>query len=258
MRWRRPRRRGLPVDPPLLGRLQPGTSWLHRAGAGAKLVALAGAGLGAGLLRWAMPPVPGALALVGLCAVVGALALSAGLRVRYLIAQLRSLAWVLVALGAFQLWAQGPARAAAVLAALVACLWAAAAVTATTPVPLLLDALAAAARPLRRLGVPPEQVALTFTVAVAAVPVVGRLLGQAREAAAARGLQRDPRAVLVPAVVRTVAHAEAVAEALAARGLEHGADEAREDEAPAEERGREPGPSAAADGPGWRVLRSRR
>ncbi|MCI3921662.1 hypothetical protein MO973_15625, partial [Paenibacillus sp. TRM 82003] len=225
MRWRRPRRRGLPVDPPLLGRLQPGTSWLHRAPAGLKLTALAVVGLGTGLARWLLPPVPAAVALVALGTAVAAVALSAGLAVRYLAGQVRSLAWVLVALGAFQLWAQGPARAGAVLAGLLACLWAAGAVSATTPVPVLLDAIAAAARPLRRVGVHPEQVALTFTVAVAAVPVVAGLLTRAREAAAARGVQRSPGAVLVPVVVRTVAHAEAVAEALAARGLEHGEDD---------------------------------
>ncbi|WP_432487650.1 CbiQ family ECF transporter T component [Kineococcus sp. SYSU DK018] len=229
MRWSH-RRRGLATAAPLLGRLQPGTSWLHRAGAGAKLLALVGVGLATGLTRWLLAPVPAALVLAGVCAVVAGAALSAGLRPSYLAGQLRSLVWVLVALGAFQVWSQGPARAAAVLAGLVGCLWAAAAVTATTPVPVLLDAVAQAARPLRRVGVHPEQVALTFTVAVAGVPVVAGLLADARDAAAARGLQRDPRAVLVPAVVRTVAHAEAVSEALAARGLEHGPGEDPEQE----------------------------
>ncbi|WP_432500900.1 CbiQ family ECF transporter T component [Kineococcus arenarius] len=263
VRWRVRRHRGLVVDAPLLGRLQPGSSWLHRAGAGAKLVGVVAVGVATGLARWLLAPAPAALVLAGLAALLAGLALSAGLRPRYLAGQVRSLAWVLLALGVFQVWSNGPATAAAVLAGLVGCLWAAAALTATTPVPVLLDALARAARPLRRVGVDPEHVALTFSVALAGVPVVARLLAEAREAAAARGLRGDPRAVLVPAVVRTVAHAEAVAEALAARGLEHGPDdggaEAPGGEAPGDAGpGREPGPSAAADGPGSGVLRFRR
>ncbi|WP_432498123.1 CbiQ family ECF transporter T component [Kineococcus auxinigenes] len=254
MRWRGRRRRGLATAAPLLGHLQPGSSRLHRTGAGAKLVGVVAVGAVTGLARWLLAPAPAALVLVALAVLVAALALGAGLRPRYLAGQVRSLAWVLLALGVFQVWSNGAASAVAVLAGLVGCLWAAAVLTATTPVPVLLDALARAARPLRRVGVDPEHVALTFSVAVAGVPVVARLLAQAREAAAARGLRGDPRVVLVPAVVRTVAHAEAVAEALAARGLEHGEDEALEREGPR----REPGPSATADGPGSGVVRPRR
>ena len=54
-------------------------------------------------------------------------------------------------------------------------------------------------------------------VETAAVLVQAAL--ESRDAARARGLERSPRAVVVPAAVRMVGHARATGEALAARGL---------------------------------------
>jgi len=211
--------RGLDAGAPLLGRHRPGTSPLHRAGPGAKLAGLAAVGLAAGLAR-AQAPAAGALALLAvLLLAVAAAALAAGLGVGYLAGQLRRLTAVLLLLGAVQWLTRGPLVAAAVLAALVTCVWAAATVTGTTPVPVLLDAVVRALRPLRRLGVDPDRVGLALLLAVTSIPVVAGLLRDSQAAAAARGLPRDARAVLVPTVLRTVAHAHAVSEALAARGL---------------------------------------
>ncbi|WP_166609571.1 CbiQ family ECF transporter T component [Kineococcus siccus] len=195
----RGRPRGLDASAPLLGR-QPdqGQTGLARAGA----------------------PGAGSLAALAVLLVGGALlAVAAGLGVRYLAGQLRRLWVVLLLLAAVQLLSRGPLQAAAVVAALVACVWAAALVTGTTPVPVLLDAVVRGLRPLRRVGVDPDRVGLALLLAVTSIPVVAGLLDDSRAAAAARGLGRDPRAVLVPTVLRTVAHAHAVSEALAARGL---------------------------------------
>ncbi|WP_208971156.1 CbiQ family ECF transporter T component [Kineococcus rubinsiae] len=212
-------RRGLDADAPLLGRHHRGTSALHRARPGAKLAGLALVGLAAGLAR-AQAPAPAALGVLGLlCAGVAAVALAAGLGAAYLAGQLRRLWVVLVLLAAVQWATAGPLDAVAVVAALVGCVWAAATVTGTTPVPVLLDAVVSALRPLRRVGVDPDRIGLALLLAVTSIPVVAGLLVDSRAAAAARGLPRDPRAVLVPTVLRTVAHAHAVSEALAARGL---------------------------------------
>ena len=51
------------------------------------------------------------------------------------------------------------------------------------------------------------------------VPVLVHVVGEARYAARARGLDRSPRAVVVPAAVRMVGHARTTGDALAARGL---------------------------------------
>ncbi|PRY14677.1 energy-coupling factor transporter transmembrane component T [Kineococcus rhizosphaerae] len=213
-------RKGLGGPPPLLGLAEPGDSVLHRARAGAKLLGLVGVGTAVGVVRGVWP---GPVAAVGLALLLLALAgLARGCRLRrgLLRAQVRRTWWVLLALAAVQWWSAGPWLAATVVAGLLGCLWAATLVTATTPVPALLDTVVRALRPLRRFGVDPERVGFAFTLTLTSIPVVSRLLAESREAAAARGLSGDPRALLVPTVVRAVAHAEQLGEALAARGLD--------------------------------------
>jgi biotin transport system permease protein len=213
-------RRGLSAPPPLLGLAEPGTSWLHRARPGVKLLALALVGTAVGVVRAFVPAVPAGLGLTATCGVLALAARSAGLRAGLLRAQVRRTWWILLALVVVQTWTNGPWAAVTVVAGLLACLWAATLLTASTPVPALLDAVVRALNPLRRLGVRPERVALAFTLTLTSIGVVGRFLAESREAAAARGLSGDPRALLVPTVVRTVAHAEQLGEALAARGLD--------------------------------------
>jgi biotin transport system permease protein len=69
------------------------------------------------------------------------------------------------------------------------------------------------------VGLPPETVALAVGLFLRTVPVVVRVVGESRDAARARGRERDPRATVVPAAVRMVAHARTTGDALAARGL---------------------------------------
>ena len=213
-------RRGLGGPPPLLGITEPGTSWLHRTRAGTKLAALAALGTLVGVLRLGVADAPAAVALLALAALVALLARLAHLSRGLLAAQVRRAGWLLLALAVVQVWTAGPVRALGSVTGLLVCLWAATLVSATTPVPAVLAAVVVAARPLRRVGIDPDRLALGLTLTLTSIPVVGRLLAESREAAAARGLGGDPRALLVPTVVRTVAHAEALGEALAARGLD--------------------------------------
>jgi biotin transport system permease protein len=83
----------------------------------------------------------------------------------------------------------------------------------------MLDAVARAARPLRRVGVAPETVALAVGLMLRAVPALAATASDVRDAARARGLERSPRALLVPAAVRAVGRARLTGDALAARGL---------------------------------------
>jgi biotin transport system permease protein len=96
---------------------------------------------------------------------------------------------------------------------------AAGAVTATTPADRMLDLLDRALRPLRVVGVRPDVVALAVALMLRTVPALLTTAHEVRDAARARGLDRSPRALLVPAAVRTVARARATGEALAARGI---------------------------------------
>ena len=72
----------------------------------------------------------------------------------------------------------------------------------------------------RSLGVDAERVALVLALAVRAVPVVTGLAAEVRDAQRARGLGASPRAYAVPLVVRSLRHADALGEALVARGLD--------------------------------------
>ena len=84
----------------------------------------------------------------------------------------------------------------------------------------MLDGVQRLAQPLRHVGVSPERVALTVSLTLRSIPVVGQLLQQTLDARRARGLDRSVRAVATPLVIRTVRHAERVGDALAARGVD--------------------------------------
>jgi biotin transport system permease protein len=75
-------------------------------------------------------------------------------------------------------------------------------------------------RPLRRVGVQPERVSLLLALTIRAVPVLVGTLSDVRDARRARGLERSPRALLVPVVLRTMRHADRLGEALVARGVD--------------------------------------
>ena len=81
--------------------------------------------------------------------------------------------------------------------------------TLTTPGPQLLDALVAAARPLRRVGVDPEALALAVALMVRSVPYLLGSFADVRAAAKARGLERNLHALVTPVVVGAVAYGQA-------------------------------------------------
>jgi biotin transport system permease protein len=191
----------------------PGQSPLHRCPAGVKLAALALGSLGLVVRR-------GFLALGIAAAVVLFGYALARIPVRIAWAQLRPLRWVVVVLGVAQLVLSGWRLAVAVVGALVVLVAAAALLTLTTRVSALIDTFVRLARPLRPLGVDPERLGLMAALTVRTVPVIAQIRDQAAEARRARGLERSPRALLVPLVVRTVRHADHLGEALAARGVD--------------------------------------
>lgn len=195
-----------------IGLYVPGRSLLHRAPAGLKLLALAlTLGLVVTLTRWPQLAVGGA-ALVGLVVL-------AGVPLRTFAAQLWPLRWIVVALLAFHLVVNSAAVAVGVVGRLLLAVGLAALVTLTTRTSALLETVTTLAGPLRRFGVSAQRLGLLVALAVRAVPVVVALAEEVREAQRARGLAADPRAYAVPLVVRALRHADAVGEALDARGL---------------------------------------
>lgn len=191
----------------------PGHSVLHRCPAGLKLAVLAAASLA--LLVW-----PGLLALAVAALVVVAAYLVARIPGRVAWAQLRPLRWFVLALGVAQLVFSGWRLAVAVVATLVVLVAAAALLTLTTRVSELIDTFTWLVRPLRRFGVDPDRLALLAALTVRTVPVIATIRDEVAEARRARGLERSPRALLVPLVVRTIRHADHLGEALVARGVD--------------------------------------
>ena len=204
-----------PIRPPWAGPLglyHPGTTVIHRAPAALKLALLAAFAVAVVVVRghWS------ALAFLGLALLAQLVARIPWHRTtRGLVPALVTAALI----GTYQWWARGWSTALEVAADLVALVLLGAVVTATTRSDTLLDVLARLARPLRHVGLPPEVVALAVGLFLRTIPVLARMSLETRDAARARGLDRDPRAILVPAAVRMVGHARSTGDALAARGL---------------------------------------
>ncbi len=195
-----------------LGVHHPGTSVLHRIPAGPKLGLLFGYGLVVVALRGPWP----AAAALGVSLL---LAVSARVPLRDLWRGLRPMLLIVAVLAGFQAWQRGWPVAVEIAATVLALVVAATTFTATTPTDRLLDAIVRGLGPFRRFGVRPDKVALTFSLMIAAIPRIADIAGETRDAARARGLERSPRAYLIPMTIRTVAHAHATGDALAARGL---------------------------------------
>lgn len=197
----------------MIGIYRPGSSVLHRCPAWVKLVLLS-AGM-TGLLVWSSPVAVGIAA--GL--VLGGY-LVAGFGPGLLAAQVWPLRWIILLLSVFQWWARGPSTAFVAVGGLLVVVTAAALVTLTTRTEDLIKVITTLLRPLRRVGVNPDRVALAFALAIRAIPVLTQVLQEVTQARRARGLDHSLRALLVPVIVRAVRHATATGEALAARGLD--------------------------------------
>ena len=197
----------------MIGLYRPGSSLLHRLPAGAKLGALL-----VGTTALVAVRTPTAV-LVGTVAVLAGYA-TAGLGPRVLLTQLWPVRWFALVLVPFQWWQGGWRAAVVVVGTLLLAVAAAALVTVTTRVTAMLDLCQRLLKPLRRTGIDPDRVALVLALTVRAVPVLAGTFVEARDARRARGLERSPRALLVPLVLRTLRHADRLGEALAARGVD--------------------------------------
>ena len=192
---------------------QPGTSLLHRCGAGVKLLGLL---VFSTLLVGLRSPV---VVLVGFVLVVALYAV-AGFGVRAVGGQAWPLRWFVLFLVPFQWWTGGWRMVVVVVGTLVVAVVGAALVTLTTRVSDLLDVITRVLEPGRKIGVDPDRVALLLALTIRAVPVIAATLHEARDARRARGLERSTRALVTPVVVRTIRHADRVGDALAARGID--------------------------------------
>ena len=181
----------------MAGLYQPGNTVLHRLPVGAKVLGLAVLSLAIVLVR-DVRSAPFFLAVTLL------LALVARVPMRSLWRAARGVLLIAVVAGAFQWWWYGAPKAVETFLDLISLALAALALTATTTVNEMVDALARWARPLRVVGVDPERVALTVALTIGALPDTIAIARETRDAARARGVERNPRAYLSPFVIRVV------------------------------------------------------
>ncbi|BAS18009.1 energy-coupling factor transporter transmembrane protein BioN [Arthrobacter sp. Hiyo8] len=126
---------------------------------------------------------------------------------------------ILAVIGAFQWWQLGGPVAARIVLNVLVCVVAASVLTVTTPVQALLDGVVALSKPFKRFGADPERFALTIAIMLRSLPFIAGAFSDVRDSARARGLERNPRALVLPVFITTVAYARQTGDALAARVL---------------------------------------
>lgn len=188
------------------------TAALRSLPVGAKLLAL----LVLSIATVALRGVPAAAVLLAL---VLLLALAVRVPHRMMLRTLRGVVVFAVVVAALQWWWTGAERAIESLLDLTTLAVLGVLLTATTPVGDLLEGFVRWAGPLRRLGVDPERVGLVISMAIQSIPATVTLARETRDAARSRGLERSPRALLTPFVIRVVARAHETGAALQARGI---------------------------------------
>lgn len=203
----------------LLANYVPGDSLVHRAPLALKFLVVMGCGLASFLIMdWRIA--------AGVLTLICALFLLTGAGIFRLWKTVRPILPVVLAIGLFQWWQLGAPVAARIVLNLLLCVVAAAILTATTPVQRLMDGVASLAMPFRRFGADPERFALTIAIMLRSVPFIAGTLFDVRDSARARGLERSPRALVLPVFITTIAFARQTGDALAARGLGESGDRA--------------------------------
>ena len=197
-----------------LGLYVPGSSWLHRVPAGPKLLGLLLAVTGVVLTT---SPIPVAAEVL----VSAALYPTARVPLSILGRHVRTLLPFLVVIVVFQVLTAGWARAVVLAGGLLAAVLLAGLVTVTTRVSEMLALFEKLARPLDRIGVSSRRVALVLALTMRCVPLVASAFQDCRDAYRARGLGRGSWRLVVPLIVRLVRDAEALGDAITARGLDH-------------------------------------
>ncbi|MBS1905324.1 MAG: hypothetical protein JST33_01910 [Actinobacteria bacterium] len=194
---------------------RPGSGFLHRAPAGVKLALLAATALGLSFV----PATPGAvLPMAGVVAAASGLFLLGGFGARALGEAWWRLRWLILILGAALVVFVSLPAAIVNTGRIVVLVLLAELVTRSTSTSALMGVIGRLLRPLRTLGVNAEAVALVLSLTLTMAPVVGGFVRAVREAQDARGVRLGAR-MAVPLLVRTMRHADAVGESLAARGL---------------------------------------
>lgn len=198
----------------MIGLYRPGNSLLHRLPAGTKLLLL----LASIILATIFARTPVHVGMIAL--VVAGLFVAARIPLKLAAAQLRPVLWMVLIIGVFQVIITDWQRAVVVCGVLVISVALAALVTLTTRVTDMLDTVTRALGPLRRFGVDPDRIGLMLALAIRCIPVLATVVHEVSEARKARGLQWSMTALATPVLVRALRTADAMGDALVARGVD--------------------------------------
>jgi len=196
----------------MIGLYSPGTSLLHRAPTLLKLLVLS---LGVGTVTLLGDPRQLAVALV----VVVALFIVAGVPLKASVRQVAPVLWLLVLAVPIQALLAGWLIAALMAGRLLVAVALAALFTLTTTVTSVLAAFDRLLRPFAR-WIDTERVGLLVALTIRCIPLVTEIVREVLEARTARGTRGTLRALAVPIIVRSLYAADALGEALVARGVD--------------------------------------
>lgn len=197
----------------VIGLYQAGSSVLHRIPAGWKLL-----GMLLAIVAVVAATRPWQLGVAAVLVAVGFAIARIPLRVAW--AQLWPMRWIILFVALFQLIFSGPERAIMVCGSLLISVAIAALVTLTTRVTEMLDVCQWLLRPLRRVGVDPDRVGLVLALTIRCIPLLVGIVRDVSDARKARGAGFSLRAMAAPAVVRALRSADAIGDALIARGVD--------------------------------------
>ena len=190
---------------------RPGTSFLHRAPAGGKVLALAVLGTLTFLVDdvWVIfAGLAVAIALYPVC----------GLPLKSAWAQVRPTLWILLAIFIAQVIFNSWQLGVFVVARFALLLLLAGLLVLTTRASDMIDGIERGLPFLRPIGVNPAKVSLALSLALRFIPVIAQITHEVREAQRARGLENSIIALAIPLFVRTLRMSEDIADAIEARG----------------------------------------
>lgn len=124
----------------------------------------------------------------------------------------------LIALGAFQWWQLGWERAFTIVVVIIAAIMIAVLLTLTTTVAEMMESLERGMAPLQRIGLPAEKISLAISLTFRLIPLQFATVFDVLDARKARGADFSITAFGTPVMIRSIRRAEAIGDALIARG----------------------------------------
>ena len=196
----------------MIGLYSPGTSLIHRAPTLLKLFLLS-------LCVVLIGSSPNPWIVGGAAAGVVLLFLAARVPVRAAAAQIAPILLILLVAVPIQGLLSGWTVAALMAGRLLVAVALAALFTMTTTVTAVLEAFQKLLRPFRRF-IDTDRVGLLVALTIRCIPLVSDIVREVFEARTARGTRGSLLSIAVPVVVRSLYAADALGEALVARGLD--------------------------------------